>query len=249
MCTVSIYSAVDQVIVTMNRDEARDRPELNTIKYCKGQHTDKYYPVDQKSLGTWFGFNNHGMVFALLNRYHEHHIDEALSRGTIIPTLLNQSNLEDCKQHLSTILQNPFNPFNLLCINKNRIIDFSWNGKTLKETQYLSPQTLMFSSSSIETERILKKRSAYFDKFKMQLGEQGNKPGYFLNHLHRQQDKDDKSSSIFMSRNDTHTKSISQIIINNQQLHYDYFDELYLNENKEKLNHAQCQYRKLELSS
>ncbi len=249
MCTVSIYSGPDQMIVTMNRDEQRNRPELNTIQHCKDKNTDKYYPVDQKSHGTWFGFNNHGVIFALLNRYHEYHTDVAISRGHIIPALLSQSNLVDCKNHLSRILQAPHNPFDLLCINNNTVINFSWNGKTLSEKTYRPPQTLMFSSSSIETKAILRKRALYFDKFTTHLSEHNNKPRYFLNHLHQQHDSQDKSSSIFMSRADTHTKSISQIIINNQQLNYYYFDELHLNKNTGLLNHEQCQYKKFELSS
>ena len=53
----------------MNRDELRTRQETNEILNQSSDLTNYYHPVDLLSGGTWFGYNNKGLVMALLNRY------------------------------------------------------------------------------------------------------------------------------------------------------------------------------------
>ena len=259
MCTVSAHINGETTIVTMNRDEARNRPESPHIKKVIQGKLHWYYPVDQRSGGTWFGFNNQGTTFALLNRYHEQqhnqHQLQTTSRGIIIPSMLaTMAKSQDYTVHdkLAVMLQTQyFNPFDLLMIDQSALTNFCWNGKKLITKSFDRPQTLMFSSSSVDTNQILKKRALYFDQFRQGLKSVNDQPNHFLNGLHRQQETHDLSSSIMMSRPQTHTKSISQIVIDHheKQLTYYYFDEDQLHRHNNPLTYTQCQQQRSELLS
>jgi uncharacterized protein with NRDE domain len=199
----------------MNRDEYRTRHESNKIKCNNGC----YYPVDNQSLGTWFGFNQNGMVMALLNRYQDQHLDKSINspstRGIIIPQLLQAKSYETVFSDL--LAKHLFNPFDLMVINSTKVTQFSWNGINLIQTEHGFPYFI--SSSSVDSDAILAHRKQLFLDFKAVNQQQ------ILSHLHLAKDESDTSSSINMSRDSTHTKSISQVLIENGKLTYHYLTE------------------------
>ncbi|MBL4773476.1 MAG: NRDE family protein [Alcanivoracaceae bacterium] len=254
MCTLSIFRQPTQTIITMNRDEARNRYEANIIKQVNNNTIQFFYPIDQLSTGTWFGFNNYGIVLALLNGYHQPHTDNAKSRGCIIPSLLKFDNLRQIEQKIDILLQHNFNPFDLVYTDTTRVIKFNWNGTNLLKDelslQYTSnPQAYMFSSSSVDTQNILSKRADIFSAFRSNNAAYLDNPEYILSNLHLQQDNSDSSGSILMSRFETHTKSISQIVMNNKKLDYYYIDETQMAINSKLLPYRKCHHKNINLKS
>ena len=247
MCTLSIFAIDDTFILTMNRDEARNRTEANQIKQKNYSHTTACYPVDKASGGSWLGFNDYGISLALLNRYHEAHYNDATSRGLIIPQLLAYNNLNDMSQALQNILTKKHNPFDLVCTDTNQIIKFSWNGLQLQQQEITITQPYMLSSSSVCTDQVLSIRAKIFIEYT----EEQHQPHAqdILKTLHFQHQVSAPSSSIFMSRTNTHTKSISQIIINKAMLNYYYFDQSQLQQTLSLTNYSQCHHKKLTLKS
>ena len=67
MCTLTIHQGKNNLTVTMNRDEKRERSgELPPYKW---PDSDFWAPQDKKANGTWFGVNEKGRVACLLNGY------------------------------------------------------------------------------------------------------------------------------------------------------------------------------------
>ena len=195
----------------MNRDEFRGRDELNTINHSNGN----CFPVDKISEGTWFGFNQQGVVMALLNRYQDSQVLTKTSRGILIPQLLQSNSIDSTLNQL--LAKYLFNPFDLVTTNKAHLIQYSWTGNKLIKVKQSTP--FFISSSSVDSQIVLSHRMNLFTKFSPVNEEQ------ILTQLHLSQDKLDKSASIFMSREETHTKSISQVIIEKNEINYYYFTE------------------------
>ncbi len=195
----------------MNRDEFRGRDELNSINHSNGN----CFPVDKASGGTWFGFNQQGTVMALLNRYQDSQVLTKTSRGILIPQLLQSNSIDLTLNQL--LAQYLFNPFDLVSTNQTHLIQYGWTGKKLIKAKQNIP--FFISSSSVDSQIVLSHRMNLFTKFQPVNQEQ------ILTQLHLFQDGSDKSASIYMSREQTHTKSISQVVIENNSLTFNYLTE------------------------
>lgn len=203
----------------MNRDEYRERDESNIIHRNAGC----YYPVDKKSGGTWFGFNQHGTVMALLNRYQDKNGDAKTSRGTIIPQLLRCKNSQQIHKSFNQLTLVEFDPFDLVVKTHNKIIKYSWDNKNILLLQQSVKQPFFLTSSSLNANYILPLRKEIFDRF---LTKQTSIDGkHILTKLHLDKESTDRSSNIFMAREDTHTKSVSQVVIEGHTLNYKYLTE------------------------
>ncbi len=203
----------------MNRDEYRNRDESNTTHNENGC----FYPIDKQSSGTWFGFNQHGNVLALLNRYQDKNIGAKTSRGIIIPKLLAHKNIHQINQTLNQMDMGNFNPFDLVVKTHNNTIQYSWDRQQLSHVKLPNKQPFLLSSTSVNAATILPFRQKLFHDY---LAKYSNiKAKHVLSALHLVQDSNDTSSSIFMAREETHTKSISQVIIENNSLNFNYLTE------------------------
>jgi uncharacterized protein with NRDE domain len=114
VCTLAIYfRAFDDfpLIIAANRDEHYDRPSASpsvlhtTPKIISGR--------DLRAGGTWLGFNEHGLVVAILNRHVNDDpplLPSARSRGALCMDLLMQNSLSDAAAFLvqHRVRYNPF---------------------------------------------------------------------------------------------------------------------------------------------
>lgn len=224
MCTLTIFHHNNEVIITMNRDEQRNRPEAQNL-YITNEHC---FPVDQKSQGTWFGLNNHGITIALLNRYQEQHLGTvAHSRGHIIPTLLPCTDIPSIEKTLRNgfTIKN-INPFDCIAVSREQILHASWNGKALNVTQKELNKPFFISSSSERLSEVVAYRQNVFNNF-IQSPSRSEKT--ILHDLHMKEDESDSSSAIMMARPKTHTKSITQTILTSNEATLTYWPEHTLN--------------------
>lgn len=102
----------------MNRDELRTRPRALAPAIHSFAPRSILMPLDPTSQGTWIGINDRGIYAALLNLTEPDHLasseNPGRSRGTIIPTILQNSTLTQARTAAQTFLLDGYTPFRLL---------------------------------------------------------------------------------------------------------------------------------------
>ncbi len=237
MCTLSIIPLINHgfqeseqnkngtlekpYVITMNRDELRDREEEGRLEIEPVANGHAYYPVDKQSGGTWFGYNDFGLVLALLNRYQEPQKNNVISRGRIIPRLLACQSLDELEYTIKNSFKMEYNPFDLIVFYEGKCLQISGKGRSFSFQERLVEDGFFISSSSINAESILPYRQSLFDRFmdSYKQEKEAIDKRSILQHLHLCQDLNDTSRSILMSRAKTHTKSIFQVLVKKQLEH------------------------------
>src|SRR4051794_40266064 len=99
MCTVTLLPLAGGVRMAVNRDESPLRPEALPPRVVQFAERNAAMPIDPQSRGTWVAANDAGLLFTLLNVYTAPRDATAptpkVSRGAIIPHLLDASTLEE----------------------------------------------------------------------------------------------------------------------------------------------------------
>lgn len=234
MCTLSLFPGRGHLILTMNRDERRDRGEGPELAGGYSPETGIHYchPVDGQRGGTWFGFNSAGMAAALINRYQDRvtlRADPTPSRGQIIPRLLPKKNAAQVRVELQRLDWPQFAPCDLLLIWHDKLERWSWNGERLTPSMHPIPQAYFFTSTSLDPQAVTAYRKQIFywftatHRFPLEAGT-------VLRDLHLRRCIDDPSMGIFMSRRERHTKSLCQLAIGRGSMDFLYLDERRLSE-------------------
>lgn len=226
MCTISVLRNQEgSILLTANRDELRVRGELGLMQN-KQDDVKRIYPVDAQANGTWLGVNNYGVAASILNFY-EVKYQGTLSRGLIIPHLLEFKHLADARRWLTqTFEPDLYSSFVLLLMSRENIYRYRWDGKSLQEetlnftenyfhkSSNSVPSKHNFSSgflevsSSVDLQNTLAHRHQLFQQWQ----EQGGDEKSILN-FHLTRDGNNSSPSVCMAREISHTKSISQIYL------------------------------------
>jgi len=166
MCTVTVLRYKDRLIVTMNRDESRNRG--NEIAPIYNKNDSWSGPLDKLSGGTWFGLSHHGIVGCLMNGY-DFEVRKALpekltSRGKLIPAALQFSSIESIKNWLEEQDFNNFASFRLLIIDRTQSMEWTWNGEELISNMRDEKQEI-YSSSSWKQNHTITFRKKVFETF------------------------------------------------------------------------------------
>jgi len=120
MCTLSAFQQDGDIIITMNRDEIRTRAEAKYLTQNNSEKITTIYPVDTQAGGSWFGFNEKGLVLALLNRYQNDALDNAMSRGEIIPKMLKTGSIDQGLKYLEMMEVRQYSPFDLMLFSQDK---------------------------------------------------------------------------------------------------------------------------------
>lgn len=213
MCTVTIHRASDRLLVTMNRDERRDRaperpPELHRGDICW------LAPSDSERGGTWMAVNERGVVACIMNGYLAGEgpapptTANARSRGEIVPWLMPCGDATDMRR----ALEHGFDPerypsFTLMLADSNTIHSFAWRGSGALEHETHNAEWNVFSSSSWRTQEVVAWRTRAFEDWLANgCAMRGALPA-----LHLLQPGDRREWSPLMDREKTCTRSITQI--------------------------------------
>jgi uncharacterized protein with NRDE domain len=201
----------------MNRDELKSRPEGQVRQSTNSQGIDTLYPTDQLSGGTWLGINARGIGACLLNRYGDAHLhsgSEIISRGTIVPDLLESRSLVDAYKKIDRLPLHCFRNFDLLLFSSEAILHCTHNdGSGL--TRPCKNDWLMLSSSSWNPDAVLQHRQQKFTDYLATQDSATDIPRSVLSGFHLD-NQGDRRFSTLMHRTTTHTKSISQIILDQE---------------------------------
>ncbi len=217
MCTLSVLPSNGSLLITMNRDESRFRPEsgVNTQEF---NGLTMVFPTDSEAGGTWFGFNSMGVSLALLNRYQDSSKQGMKTRGAIIPECLALGNWQAVSDHIKELDCDSYNPFDLWAFSLTQYAQLSWNGQTATVTMGEIKDPIMHTSSSVDTDEIIEHRISKFNQCE-------KKPDSMLRNFHLFKEPGHGSRSVMMERVKTHTKSVVQLCMNNTGLHFRYVNE------------------------
>ena len=146
MCSVTHYRCSSGILVTMNRDEDRRRiSEVPPQIHTPATHGCWMAPADGEPPNTWIAVNQSGFGGCILNRYQDSTTTLGeVSRGTLLPTMLEQTNPSELAKWLPRIVSaKSFSPFTLIAISRERTTRFDWTGQKL-----LAPQSILSTDSS-----------------------------------------------------------------------------------------------------
>ncbi len=215
MCTVTVHRSADRLLVTMNRDEARDRaPEVPPAIH----HNDVNWlaPSDSARGGTWIGVNDRGVVACLLNGYVEgdsvirEKNTEGKSRGAIIPWLMTLGHAHDIRDAAMTNFDpHRFMSFSLIVVQHDSLDAYHWRGGGELHHESHQGEWTFFSSSSWKTDEVIAWRRRAFDDWR----NGGHATTGALPSLHVLHPDGKHEWSPLMDRERTCTRSITQIDI------------------------------------
>lgn len=240
MCTLSIYTAKKQCIITMNRDELRSRSEANVLHTESLNGINLVYPVDSVSGGTWMGMNNKGVVLCLLNHYHGQTFaaQDPLSRGLIIPTALAKGDMASIHNYLLELESGSFNPFDLFLNQKQHIRHYIWDGHYTIFEDVTAEPWYMFTSSLLKAEEVITYRHRLFESWCKEMGNELTDPEEILRGFHLIQTKNMETQSVLMEREQSHTKSVVQVELAKDQISLKYYPEILHNPLREPIEEA-----------
>lgn len=170
VCTLSIISLPTErephltglagFRVAMNRDEEHSRPAAIPPRWrALGGRGRAIWPTDPKGGGTWIGAREDGHVFCLLNynlRPAPPTPRDPISRGRIIPALVEHPDTDATITALSTLELDRFAPFRLVIVAPDgpsrpwrggaRVHELRWDGAQLAQPPAISPSACFVSS-------------------------------------------------------------------------------------------------------
>lgn len=129
MCTLVIAWQVladAPVAVAANRDEVFDRPS-SPPSVIDGDPTI-VAPRDEEAGGTWLGYNGHGLLVGLSNRWTDAERAGERSRGRLVLDLLGARSADDAASMVGDAARaDAYAPFNLVVADADSAVVFEWD--------------------------------------------------------------------------------------------------------------------------
>lgn len=131
MCTLGFAWDVfdDYLAVAANRDEALARPASPPA--VRGDSPAVLAPRDEEAGGTWIGYNDHGTLVALTNRWTREPIDGDRSRGLLVREALDRTTATESVAFVrEELARRTYEPFHLLVADAERAVLFEHDTAT-----------------------------------------------------------------------------------------------------------------------
>jgi hypothetical protein len=150
MCTVSYVSTSKSYLLTSNRDEKTVRKQA-TFPLIEN---DVLFPKDLEKDGTWIALKENGNAICLLNgAFEKHTIAQSYrkSRGLIVLDIIKNDNIVN---EVSLIDLLNIEPFTLIIIENEDLVEFRWDGESKHVTKLDSTKHYIWRSSTLYTNLI-----------------------------------------------------------------------------------------------
>lgn len=228
MCTLSVISlATDPephlaglagFRIAMNRDEEHTRPAAIPPRWrAVGEGRRAIWPIDPKGGGTWIGARDDGLVLCLLNynlRPAPAAPRHAISRGRIIPSLIEHSHADGAIAALSAMELDRFAPFRLVVIAPDspsrswrggaRLHELRWDGAALGRLPAIGPAAC-FVSSGLGDHTVTPR----LELFRARVEASASSRAQDEFHMHSWPDR--PAESVMMHRPDARTVSVTTV--------------------------------------
>jgi uncharacterized protein with NRDE domain len=124
----------EPVVVAANRDEAIGRPSGPPRVIQEAPRV--VAPVDERAGGTWIGYNEHGLVVAVTNRWTDADLDGERSRGLLVRDALECERARGAVSLVREAVETTeYAGFNLIALDRDDATLLEWDG-TLTETSF-----------------------------------------------------------------------------------------------------------------
>jgi uncharacterized protein with NRDE domain len=222
MCTVSFVNNNGVVVITSNRDEQVIRPSAIVPRnYCLNSK-NIMYPKDPKAGGTWFAVDENGTVLVLLNggiKKHNPVFPYRKSRGLIALDIISSSSPKDFWNEINL---EDIEPFTVVLYQNEELYELIWDGNTKWKTLFDASKNHIWSSVTLYSEEIRKKRSQWFFNF---LKDKNEISTLDMLDFHRNTQNDDSENGLIINRENTlKTLSVTQVVIKQNKGTMKYFD-------------------------
>ncbi|MFC7133951.1 MULTISPECIES: NRDE family protein [Salinibaculum] len=131
MCTLALAWQVFEdapVVVAANRDEMLDRASEPPAR--RDWEATAVAPQDAEADGTWLGYNEHGVLVAITNRWIDADPPAERSRGLLVRDALRHETAEDAIRYVERELDvRSYDGFNLLAVDENAALLVEWDGR------------------------------------------------------------------------------------------------------------------------
>ncbi|WP_310992538.1 NRDE family protein [Aequorivita marina] len=223
MCTVTFIPKPNNgFVLTSNRDEAPGRATIFPKTYIEDD-VKLLYPKDALAGGTWIGVSQMKRLVTLMNGgfvAHKRNPPYRKSRGVVVTDLLKAKNLHAAVEAYNFKGIEPFTAI-IVAWNKTiQLFQLVWDG----ETPHFSEEPLapkIWSSSPLYPAQLKEKREQWFSQF---LFEKVRPTQEELFHFHKTAGEGDSTSNLVMDRGMVKTKSITQVVKNNETIKMHYKD-------------------------
>ena len=217
MCTVTIHRARGSLLLTMNRDERRERAAEFPPNVIEQAGAERWVgPRDGAEGGTWAAVNESGTAACLLNDYGAAELITSTeastrpSRGTIVPEVLRRGEWDVALTWIrETFAPYEYAPFRLLVASTRGVHLFHWGGRDGLSERALGEAWNMLTSSSWNEPEVRAQRIGLFEEW-CDSGHrfQGDVPAF-----HLAGSPETSAWAPLMSREASCTRSITQIEI------------------------------------
>ena len=166
MCTVSFCPSREGWLLTSSRDVKLSRPKASfPVERKVGGEGMILYPEDGLAKGTWIGTNAMGVSVCLLNGAfikHEQANSYAKSRGQVVLDLLS---CHDPLTYLKADVLEGIEPFTLVFIYKEYLIEYRWDGASLYKKNLDIHKRYLWSSVTLYKPSIISQRELLFGQW------------------------------------------------------------------------------------
>ena len=122
------------LVVAANRDELLGRPARPPSVIAEEPRI--VAPRDEEAGGTWIGYNEHGLLAGVTNRWTDADLAGDRSRGLLVRDALGRASAEDAARFVEgQVAEHEYAGFNLVLADANAAILLEWDGR-LRTTNF-----------------------------------------------------------------------------------------------------------------
>jgi Transport and Golgi organisation 2 len=207
--------------VVCNRDELRTRARALPPSILDLGPRRAVLPVDPDGGGSWIAANDAGLVFALLNVTRDPGARGTFSRsrGEVVRSVAGASGLDEVWAALQTIDASEYLPFRLLAWSVRDVLEAVSEGHGYRVAHGPLYAPMLRTSSSLGDARVMGLREALFERL---LGQTLTPAAQDAFHHHTWSERPEVS--VFMSRPDARTVSVTTIEVYGDRIEMIYQD-------------------------
>ncbi len=217
MCTLTWGRTHDGYSVFFNRDEQRTRPPAEPPRQMSCEGVTVLAPRDPQGGGTWLAVNEVGVTLGLLNYYAADsvaHVASPRSRGCLVSALMAVHTPGEAWAGMEKMDLAVYRPFILVGFYPDgRAEAAHWDGVRLK-IRTLTEDDRPVTTSSYRSAEVEARRRQQFPKLSSSLEA--------LRAYHIGRDPLGDAYSVWMSRPDAHTVSLSQVVVAADRVAFSY---------------------------
>ncbi|WP_309382769.1 NRDE family protein [Cerasicoccus frondis] len=222
MCTATWWSGANGYELFFNRDELKTRDLglpptqqlVNGVRFLA--------PKDPTGGGTWLLVNEFGVGICLINQYPDNPRSPApqrISRGQLVLNLADCPDADAVRQRISTTALSCYEAFLLIAVDPVRPAQtFTWDTRTMSMQTVTQAQP--FTSSSHLPDEVLRSRRRRFGDLVRLRG--GDPTPDDLRAFHEHYAPATAAHSVFMSRSDASTVSLTHVVVGQDTITLEY---------------------------